>query len=321
MALPMLESLRSDNPEVKINWMCGRTVAPLLEKTDLVDELIVVDESRLLAGNFITRLVSLMRIWFRLLGLRFDLVVTGHADPKYRLLSLTVWAGRRERFRRDKKRFWPIPGRHHSDEYVRLVSDCNDNDLKTVPLPTVNWDLPSRLQQELPVKNTRVPIALAPGGAKNVLHEDPNRRWPLENYVALADKLINNDFVVILTGAPDDDWVQPAFAGLRTVNLIGKTSLTELVALYQKCQIVVTHDSGPLHLAGLAGIPQVALFGPTNPYEKVPRHEKTVILWSRAKMACCPCYDGRYYADCQDNRCLKSITVERVYDAVSEILK
>lgn len=67
-----------------------------------------------------------------------------------------------------------------------------------------------------------------------------------------------------------------------------------------------------MHLAIASGAKVLALFGPTIPSEKVPVDEKVRVLWGGEHLDCRPCYDGRNYADCDDNQCLKSITVERV---------
>jgi len=319
MALPMIEALHRQNPEVRISWVCGRTVAPLLEKLNLIDEIIVIDDQKLLAGSLLCRLWELTKIWIRLFGRRFDLVVTGHADSRYRLLSLTTLASQRTSFQHGNKHSHPVPGRHHSDEYVRLIDEGQRSDHQKVKLPAVDWELSSEIQKYLPAEKTTALVALAVGGAKNVLHEDAIRRWPLERYVSLAGKLIDNQVAVILTGGPGDEWIITSFADLKVIDLVGKTSLVELVALYRKCDAVITHDSGPMHLAGLAGAPLVALFGPTNPYEKVPRNGLHEILWGGEDLACRPCYDGKGYDNCQDNLCMKQISVVEVFNAINSV--
>jgi len=321
MALPMINELRQKNPDCEITWLCGNMVAPLLREIGGIDEIIPIDDANLLTGSLFTRLRILLYVWLKLFARHFNLVVIGHSDSRYRLLSLTVRAKIKRSFTRDGTRFWPVPGRHHSDEYVRLVSNYDGPENVPVSLPTISPSLSGRLRDKLQLNPYSSIIAFAPGGARNALREDAIRRWPLNNYVTLAEKLIDVGHHVVLTGAPGDDWVREAFAGLPIIDMIGETDLIELAALYYSCNVVVTHDSGPLHLAGLAGTPQVALFGPTNPYEKVPRDKRTVILWGGDKLACRPCYDGRAFADCCDNQCLKSITPDDVFKTVSNILE
>jgi len=321
MALPMIKALRKKYPSIKITWLCGKTVAPLLRKIGGIDEIIEIDDSKLLTGNFFKKLYVLAGVWLKFFGRRFDLVLTGHANSRYRLLSFSVRAKCRRSFFRNKNGSWPIPGRHHSDEYVRLATGDTGPITSSAILPIVSWSLPENILGRLQASPYSSIIALAPGGAKNLLHEDAIRRWPLENYVSLTKKLIDEGYRVILTGAPSDEWVCESFAGLPIVDRVGKTDLVNLVALYGACDIIVTHDSGPLHLAGLTGKSLVALFGPTNPFEKIPHDRNTKIIWGGEKLACRPCYDGRNYTDCKDNNCLKSIKVDDVYMAIHNILE
>jgi heptosyltransferase-2 len=321
MALPMIEEVRKSDPNTGITWLCGRTIAPLLHEIGGIDDVIAIDDSRLLSANLFGRFRTLLSIWIRLFGRKFNLVVIGHADWRYRLLTLTLRADIIRTFTRDRGRLWPIPGRHHADEYVRLITGYDGPE--SVPITPLNISppLPERLKEKLQATSYSSSIAIAPGGAKNVLHEDALRRWPLADYAALADMLIRAGHRVVLTGAPDDAWVRESFDGLPVIDFIGETNLIELIALYHSCDVVVTHDSGPMHLAGLAGTPLVALFGPTNPYEKVPHDTRTKIIWGGENLACRPCYDGRTYADCRDNQCLKSISPDRIFEAVGNILK
>ena len=109
--------------------------------------------------------------------------------------------------------------------------------------------------------------------------------------------------------------MRPSFAGLPVVDLVGKTDLIELAGAIQACDLLITHDSGPMHLAFLARTPTIALFGPTRPSERLPHDAKVRALWGGTHLACRPCYDGREYAPCPNNVCIQSI---RPADVVAE---
>jgi heptosyltransferase-2 len=318
MALPMIDAIRKMHPDARITWLCGKTVAPLLEMFEGIDELIVIDERNLLTGTVKKKVSSLVAIWKKLFGRHFDLIATGHADPRYRLLSLTAIGGKRISFQRCRKRLWPVPGRHHTDEYLRLITneercEASQRELPKLSLPLAH-DLDKLILKGRPV------VALAPGGARNLLRNDAVRRWPLECYADLAAALVKHRIQVIVTGAPSDEWVSKSFVNIDIVNLVGKTSVIDLIAVYGACDLIVTHDSSPLHLAGLVDKPVVALFGPTNPYEKVPHNNKSTVLWGGKNLTCRPCYDGKTYADCTDNVCMQGLKVQRVYEAVISLL-
>jgi heptosyltransferase-2 len=190
-----------------------------------------------------------------------------------------------------------------------------------IKIPELNWPLPENLRQKIELKSNKKRIALAPGGAKNLLRDDALRRWPLENYVLLAGRLIEEGFQVLITGSNTDSWVSESFKSAPVTDLVGFTSITDLVAVYRQCHLVVTHDSGPLHLAIASGTSTLALFGPTIPMEKVPNNKKTRVLWGGENLACRPCYDGKNYADCKNNQCMKDLSVEKVHFEIGQIMK
>jgi heptosyltransferase II len=161
---------------------------------------------------------------------------------------------------------------------------------------------------------------LVPGGAKNVLRESSLRRWPVESYAALAAELIGSGYAVTLVGGPDDAWVRPFFSGVSVDDRIGALSLPETVAFLANARLVISHDTGPMHLARLARAPLVALFGPTMPTQFLVEEPSTIALWGGADLACRPCYDGREFAACADNICISRIPVSAVLDAAERLL-
>ena len=306
MALPMVEAARRLDPGAQITWLCGETVKPLVEALGTVDEVLALDERKLLAGTIRERTKVLVETWKRLGGRRFDLVVTAHGDRRYRLLALAARGGERRSFGFHGGRPWPVPGRYHGDEYARLIHDVDGPAAERIPLPRLSFGLRADLSAMLDPPRTT--IVLVPGGAKNLLRDDALRRWPLPSYVEVARTLIDNDVRVVIAGAASDEWVRDAFARLPVVDVVGRTDLLQLAALFQRSNLVVTHDSGPMHLAVLADAPVLALFGPTRPAEKIVHSARHRVLWGGEGLPCRPCYDGRGYAANADNRCLRSIT-------------
>lgn len=312
MALPMVTYLRIANPHVHITWLCGSAPSPLLEAVGVIDEVIQVNEQELFSNDLSTKIWSVMRIW-KILAFRFfDQIFIGNLDPRYRLLTLFTHA-------REKKSLSLIPGRYHGDEYVRMASGIEGPLRCKAALPDWNYPLAENLTQLL--RNDQKFIALAPGGAKNSLADNPTRRWPIEHYVALAEALLEKGYSVILTGSKTDEWILPHFSKLQVLNLVGQADLVNLVSLYQKCALLVTHDSGPLHLGKLAQIPMIALFGPTIPSEKVEADPKIKVLWGGENLTCRPCYDGKNFPPCGNNLCMKGISPEEVLAYAQELLE
>ncbi len=110
-------------------------------------------------------------------------------------------------------------------------------------------------------------LGLIPGSENN-----PEKRWPVAHWRALIEALPDERFVIL--GTPNDlpiaNAVAAGFASARVENLAGKTDLDGFIAVLQSLRLLVTNDTGGMHLANAFGVPLVALFGPTNPVRTGP---------------------------------------------------
>lgn len=316
MAMPMVTQIRTKYPESEITWVCGKSVRFLVEMLP-VDHIICVDERKILTGSTLEKIREVIKLWGKIAFKKYDVIALGHADKKYQIFTLLTKAKSKKSFTHQIGKLWPIPSRHHTDEYVRLI----DSRMSQQPVPSYQISQAlhdDEIEQILP-KNKLI-VTLAPGGAKNLLADDACRRWPIEHYVELAELLIKRGYTVVISGAPGDSWVEKYFTKLPVVNLVGKTTLQQLLCLFSQSSIVVTHDSGPMHLAGMTQCKLIALFGPTNAYEKIPRRNGVYLHWDFNKYACCPCYDGKAYVDCADNICMKKIKAKDIFEEIEVIL-
>ena len=320
MALPMVTALRAQDPATHITWLCGRTAAPLVERVDGIDECVAVDDVAVLVGNRAEKAQAVMASWSALRGRRFDLVITAHSDPRYRMLGARVRAAERRWLGERAIRPRLVHGRYFGDEYVRLVTGIDDGTATSFAPPPLRATLDAAVADKIAQLPGRRLIALAPGGARNAARDNPLRRWPLPNYAALARQLKSNGDVVLLTGGDEDAWVRPAFAGIGVLDLIGQTTLPGLAALYARCAALVTHDSGPLHIARLVDAPVIGLFGPTTPSTVLRESRRAIALWPGVALPCAPCYDGQNFAACASNRCLQILTPDAVAAGIDALL-
>lgn len=302
-ALP--EAIRRAQPDAHITWLCGAAVADLVRLFPGVDEVLVVDEARLLRGRLDQRVAALLAVW-RFLTLRsFEAILLGHADWRYRTLVLTARTRRmRSLSHAPSPRMLPIPGRYYADEYVRLADDGESQG------PLVGRNELADVRRLLPRRGDEasVGVVLVPGGARNVLRESALRRWPVERYREVAECVLQAGHPVTLVGDAADAWVRPYFAGLSVRDEIGAHDLAGTLTVMRDADLVISHDTGPLHLARLVRAPLIALFGPTMPSQFVVESDATTVIWGGADLACRPCYDGREFANCRDNLCMKDIS-------------
>jgi len=147
-----------------------------------------------------------------------------------------------------------------------------------------------------------------------------SKRWPIPYWAILIDRLIREEGAqVVLTGAPGD-LPQIENVTRRTseqpINLAGKTSLTQLAALLQRADLLISGDSGPLHMGVACGTLIVGIYGPTNPSLGGPVSPDATVL--RSEIWCSPCYNARDTADCRfyTTQCMKNITPSQVFEVV-----
>jgi lipopolysaccharide heptosyltransferase II len=168
--------------------------------------------------------------------------------------------------------------------------------------------------QALRLDGPRFLIGIHPGASFG-----PAKRWPPERVAAFADRMIGELRADVLifgstAEAPLAEVIARAMKHTPTL-LAGTTTLTQMLALMAHCQLVVTNDSGPMHLAAALGLPLVAVFGSTDERATGPLslHARVV----KNPVECSPCG----LRNCPiDFRCLQSVTAEHVANAALELL-
>ncbi len=313
LVLPAARKLYQSGLE--IDWLCGKTIAPLLSCFSWVRP-IVVDDTLLFGDCRARAFWQIMRTWSKLIGSSYDLCAILQYDRRYRILTLAARARRSIALSSHLRSLRLISERHHSAEYARILCGAPDGYCEeNIALVTPDLLPPNPMDHD---GKTR--IALAPGGACNQLSNDAQRRWPLDSYYSLAKILLDKGYEVVLTGGPGDRWVEMWFTDLPVENRIAQWTIPQTLSFYKSCDCVITHDTGPLHLAGLVPCGLVGLFGPTAPSKALPCRSGVIGLWGGERLPCRPCYDGRTFATCAWNGCMHAITPQRVAVAVDSLL-
>lgn len=299
----------------RIDWVVGNAARPLLDRYEWIN-VIPVNDRAILRGSVKDRATHIASLWRKIALRKYDLCATLYYDNRFRLLALPVRADRKIMLTHHRETVL-LAGRHHTDEYRRVLLGIEDGYREQSLAPVRPEDLPP---SPLSSKTSSRRIALVPGGTSNVLGQQILRRWPVESYVVLARRLIERGWEVVLLGGPEDVWVKPHFAVLPVTDCIGKFSLPEFVSACDECDAVITHDTGPLHLAGLCATCLVGIFGPTDPATRIPRRQYAVGIWGGQGFACRPCYDGRDFAPCRFNGCMHQVTPDLVLQELDRLI-
>jgi heptosyltransferase I len=347
--LPSLAALRRCHPEADITWVVEEAAADLLSGHPDLNRVIISGRKRWLRelrrGRIAAPLREMLSFFRELRGRKYDLVIDFHGLLKSAVIVL-ISGGRRKLGYDSLQEFSgffyneKIPeemGKHAVERYldfVRYIAGESGGDC-LVAAPTFNIPVGEKEKRRAAAmldENSAILATteknggnLSSGGGKkeggrfvavNPVAFWETKIWEDEKFAELCDRLREELRIgVVLTGgesAPLERICQKMRT--RAVNLGGRTTLRELAFIYRRAALLVTTDSGPMHLAAAVDTPVVALFGPTDPVRTGPYGSGHRVI--RKGLPCMPCFRKR----CDTKRCMKEITVEEVFANVKELL-
>ncbi len=315
LTVPAIAALRKDFPEARISLVAAHGSRELLPAIPGLDHTLVARGRISDAPQFL-----------KVAKGKFDYCLDFSRTDRSALLTALSGAARRITYatiRREPLR--QLSYNEFIPSQVRFVHTIDHHLALLAPLGM--HDVSRELHLELPAgAQTRAAEVITQGGIGDefvVLHPGSARAekfWVAERWAELADRITAEGRLrCVLTGATsrmEQEHIARIKAHLRhpVVDLSGKLDLLSLGALLQRARLLVTIDSAPVHLAAALGTPQVALFGPTNPFHWRPRTTPAVVL--RAGYPS-PMTD---FLPKQTPRPMKEISTEAVFDAMQSLL-
>ncbi|MDQ2824581.1 MAG: lipopolysaccharide heptosyltransferase II [Verrucomicrobiota bacterium] len=313
MSMPAVRAIKNGRPDVHLTVMTRAKLAPVWKLIPEVDEIISLPGNSLLAT---VRSIRRQR--------EFDVAILFPGSVRTALEAWLSGIARRVGYR-GHFRAWllnqivreprhPGPLKHQAVRYLRIAQDCGAE-------VENNWrDALRRVPNisdgtEAVPPSSRNTIGLCPGAEYG-----PAKRWLPERFAEVAGAITAEKQIRwILFGTAKDaapgDIIAIAL-GDNCVNRIGETTLEQLIDELRTCRLLLTNDTGTMHLASLLGVPTVAVFGSTEPHLTGPIGTDHIIL--RHHVECSPCF----LRECPiDFRCMKAVSVAEVRDAVLSILQ
>ena len=207
---------------------------------------------------------------------------------------------------------------HQADYYYHLLNPLGIKGAKPVIKLRVKEKDKEFVLNRLKEKGVDVEkplIVISPGASYGEA-----KCWPEGNFAALTKRLSKQAEIIFIGTKKDAPVIDKIISICDTslakspANLAGKTSLTQLAALFSVSKAVISNDNGAMHLASAGGAPVICLFGPTDPFRTGPLGQNTIVL--QDKVDCSPCTKRI----CPDKKCFSNITVDRVSEAVKNFL-
>jgi lipopolysaccharide heptosyltransferase II len=331
--IPVVAGLKKACPQAFIGWVVSRPYEEILSGNPHIDQVFLFERKRWGGvANFWRHRGEFARLIRQIRSTHFDVVLDFQGLLRSAVLTLLSGAPRRIGFA-NAREFAPLaytetlilPPKpiHALERYVLLA-----NRLAEIDVPA---EFPMPLSQECYERIARSASDLLPDADSKVLRASSGLRmvvmvpgtrwvtkqWPPQYFARLADMLWEKYHPhIFLAGAPSDfpigeEILRVAKPDTQIESWIGQTSLKELVTLMSQADLVVTNDSGPMHIAAAVGTQILALFGPTDPVLTGPYGSRHIVL--KASLPCVPCMK-RYCTNAVF--CLFTITPEEVLQEI-----
>lgn len=312
--LPIWNILRKRFPAAKITWLIAPACVGIVERLPGI-ELLRFDRKNW--GNAWRSLSSgrdLLSFQKQLRQRRFDLVLDVQGLFRSGWFAWNTFAPVRVGFANARELAWAfythrVPvgtlEQHAVDRYRKLL-EAIGCPAEPVEFPLMVQDQDRAKVQELIGDHS--PYAVICPGANWL-----TKRWPADRFAQLVAPLqVRHGLRTVVAGGSGDRELGDKIVG--AMNLCGKTSLMELGALMEGARVVVTNDSGPMHMAAALKRPLVSVFGPTNPVRTGPYGMPKSAV--RANVHCMPCYRR----SCPKPSCMDELPAERVLAAIEQQL-
>ena len=325
LSTPALRSIKNDLKPLSLSLLTVPRVYDLARTLGYIDRVYLLEKRASPAG--IWRNISMLS---RLRKERFDLAINMRTMATKRGAFIMKWllwairpalkAGRDTNGRGgffDIKIDEAMPGDKYEMDY-----DIDIAKALGARVTDRSLDIKADTESLKRVKGRMEDSGIKPGGLLIGMHMGgmPSRRWPAENYFEFMKKVSGkSDCKFLITGEGRDYNIMADLnkkTGLKIFDMTGGLDIKELTALISLCDLYVSNDTGPMHIAAALQTPLVAIFGPGNLARFDPRNisDKAAVLYKKAD--CAPCEKKR----CRTRDCLQAISPREAVEAALSLL-
>ena len=327
-----MNALRQRYPAAEITWLVEEAASAFVKGHRALDRVIVSRRKQWVKGlcsaSFLKNVKEILNFIQKVRDTNYDLVIDFQTLMKSGILVALSKGKCKAGYGRGME--------HMEHSYIFLnkripAVDMNKHAiLRSLMLLEALGVKSRKIQYDLPVfekDRTKTAALLKESGlcgsgpvvAVNPVAKWETKLWNNKKFAELCDRLVNDRGAeIIFTGSKDDLTVVDDITSdmhSKAVNLAGKTTLKMLAAVFEQSDLVISTDTGPMHLSAATGTPVVAIFGPTAPWRTGPFGSMHQVV--RAEMECSPCFKRK----CDSIDCMRNISVDQVLTAVAAVLK
>jgi heptosyltransferase II len=329
IAIPAMREIRRLFPQARISLLVRPWVRDIYSAVEFVDEVLEYDKSGMHRGwRGFLRLISDLR------ERRFDLAILLQNAFEAALLAWCARIPARIGYARDGRslllthpcKIHPEVRRvHQAHYYLGILSGMGWIQERLWEREDYSLSIRVRVREEDAAAARKILRSSGIQEGDTVIGVNPGafygpaKRWFPDRYAAVADALAKDYHArIVIFGAHNELRIAQEVAAAMEqapVILVGQTTLGQLMGLLKECRLLITNDSGPMHLAAALDVPQLAIFGSTSEIATGPLSRNAVVI--KHSVDCNPCF----LRDCPtDFRCMKGILVEQVLEEARKIL-
>ncbi|MBU1726997.1 MAG: glycosyltransferase family 9 protein [Candidatus Omnitrophica bacterium] len=337
---PLVSAIRQNFPQAFIGYWCNERVEAVLRNNPDINKVFALsrgDIKKIYKKSWLKGVSESLKLFRALKKERFDTVFDFSLDHRYGLVSRLIGAKQRIGFNyKNRGKFLTkkididgFHGKHIVEFYLDLLRICGieqkSADLK-LGVSNPAKESVKNLLGRFGVRAGDMVVGIAPGAGGSWGKDAVLKHWPALKFALLADRILEDlkAKVLIIGDESERPIANTIFEAMKhkPIDLTGKTSLEEFAAIMGKLKVLVTNDGGPMHMAVALGTKTVSIFGPVDEkvYGPYPKTEQHIVV--KEEIFCRPCYKNFRMPKCQrDRECIKSIEVDKVFEAVREVLK
>ena len=320
LTTPFIHALRKAAPSAQITFLADEKLKDVVLHNPYLDEVITIDKKG--RDNSILALLACAR---RLSKMDFDVVINLHPNERCSFICAMTKAKLRcgtthTLFKPAWDVFTPLNRKiHAADMYLDVltqlgVAKLEHNGLEIFP-SREHMAHAEEFWRDHGVFGSDKLIGFNIGSAV------VTKRWAPERFAQVADTLAAKGYKpVFFGGTMDEEMVQQAVRYMKTTPVVatGNFTIGGLAAAMRRCSLIITNDSGPMHVAISQKVPIVAMYGPSSPKLYGPYTKDAAIV--TAVPPCPGCADGMKHK-CSDMQCMTRLTVQQVVQAAEDMLK
>lgn len=319
LTTPFIHALRKAAPDAQITFLADEKLKDVVLHNPYLDEVITIDKKG--RDNSLLALIACAR---KLSGMDFDVLINLHPNERCSFIcALTKTSVRAGTTHKLFKPLWdvftPLNRKiHAADMYLNVleqlgVQHIEHNGLEIFP-GEEHLRHAEAFWRENGVFGSDKLIGFNIGSAV------VTKRWSPERFAKVADILAGKGYKpVFFGGTMDEEMVHQAVSRMQTTPIVatGAFTIGGLAAAMRRCSLIITNDSGPMHVAISQKVPIVAMYGPSSPKLYGPYTDEAIIV--TAQPPCMGCADGMKHK-CDDMQCMTRLTVEQVVQAAEAML-